>query len=339
MTTVLPPQKEAPAETYTFASRPRAIHSRSKYRESAAEQNDGPASYGNIMYDRRVIRGNTYALHTLPATAPLDPAETQRQLEARRRAVARKRAKDQQRAAAPEPVEGRKHADIQTDLYLEELSDRIEESNAGCQTDAFLDRPATPLFIPAKTGKDVATQIEDGELFDFDLEVHPLLEVLVGKTMEQALLEVMEEEELASLRAQQRAFEALRDAELVEAQRLEERERRRREEKERRIREQREVLQKENELAEKVAARAFAQQHLAELLPSVYTVLQQQGFFYDPTQRDVETGFLPWLMEEVSSALERRCAARTVLDMLIKDVTTQRVEAFHQGADLSPDSK
>ena len=31
----------------------------------------------------------------------------------------------------------------------------------------------------------------------------PILEVLVGKTVEQSLLEVMEEEELANLRAQQ----------------------------------------------------------------------------------------------------------------------------------------
>ena len=31
----------------------------------------------------------------------------------------------------------------------------------------------------------------------------PILEVLVGKTIEQALMEVMEEEELANLRAQQ----------------------------------------------------------------------------------------------------------------------------------------
>lgn len=69
------------------------------------------------------------------------------------------------------------------------------------------------------------------QLFDFDLEVKPLLEVLIGKTVEQALLEVMEEEELASLRAQQRAFEELRNAELAEAQRLEEQERRHREEK------------------------------------------------------------------------------------------------------------
>ena len=41
------------------------------------------------------------------------------------------------------------------------------------------------------------------QLFHFDLEVQPILEVLVGKTVEQALLEVMEEEELAALRAQQ----------------------------------------------------------------------------------------------------------------------------------------
>lgn len=83
--------------------------------------------------------------------------------------------------------------------------------------------------------------------------------MLVGKTVEQALLEVMEEEELANLRAQQRQFEELRNAELVETQRLEEQERRHREEKERRMRQQAEVLKKEKETGDKIAARAFAQ--------------------------------------------------------------------------------
>ena len=69
------------------------------------------------------------------------------------------------------------------------------------------------------------------QLFDFDVEVQPVLEVLVGKTVEQSLLEVMEEEEMACLRAQQRSFQELRNAELAEVQRLEEQERRRREEK------------------------------------------------------------------------------------------------------------
>ena len=88
--------------------------------------------------------------------------------------------------------------DIQTEAYLEELADTVPEAEVMTQTDAFMDRP-TPLFIPMKIGVDVETQIESGDLFDFDFEVEPILEVLVGKTLEQGLMEVMEEEELAAM--------------------------------------------------------------------------------------------------------------------------------------------
>lgn len=53
---------------------------------------------------------------------------------------------------------------IPLEIYLEEIADRIIEVDMECQTDAFLDRPPTPLFIPAKTGRDVATQILEGEV-------------------------------------------------------------------------------------------------------------------------------------------------------------------------------
>ena len=55
--------------------------------------------------------------------------------------------------------------------------------------------------------------------------------MLVGKTLEQSLLEVLQEEELADLRQQQRMFEELRNAEMAEQQRLEEQDRRLDEEK------------------------------------------------------------------------------------------------------------
>lgn len=58
------------------------------------------------------------------------------------------------------------------------------------------------------------------QLFDFDLEVQPILEVLIGKTTEQALAEVAQEEELAALREHQRRYTELRDAERAERQRL-----------------------------------------------------------------------------------------------------------------------
>ena len=61
------------------------------------------------------------------------------------------------------------------------------------------------------------------------------MQVLVGKTLEQSMMEVMEEEELANMRAHQEHFEQIRNAELAETQRLEEAEKRRFEEKERRV--------------------------------------------------------------------------------------------------------
>jgi len=314
-------------ETYQFNSQPRAANNGP---DQALYRDDDRTStrYGNIMHDRRVVRGNTYAQHTLPASAQPDPIEIQRQQEVRRRAIARKRAKDQLKPRSPEPVEGRKHINVQTELYLEELSDRVEESDIAVQTDAFLDRPPTPLFIPAKTGMDVETQIEEGDLFDFDIEVKGILEVLVGKTLEQSLLEVMEEEELANLRAQQRAFEQLRNAELVEQQRLEEQERRHSEEKLRRLNQQREVLAKERETSDKLAARAFAQSYLSDLIPSVFGSLTDHGFFYDPVERDVDEAFLPWLMQNVVGKLESLIIGRTVMDGIIREVVSQREASF-----------
>ncbi|XP_059032416.1 radial spoke head protein 3 homolog [Mustela lutreola] len=337
------PDRSSPAMgtyTYTYTSRPRALPcQRRRYRDSITQPAEEPMHYGNIMYDRRVIRGNTYALQMGPLPGQPDPLEIQRQQQAKRRALARKRAQEQLRPRTPEPVEGRKHVDVQTEIYLEEIADRIIEVDVECQTDAFLDRPPTPLFIPAKTGKDVATQILEGELFDFDLEVKPMLEVLVGKTIEQSLLEVMEEEELANLWASQHAYEELRSAELAEVQRLEEQERRHREEKERRKQQQWEVVYKHNETAQKVAARVFAQRYLADLLPSVFDSLRDGGYFYDPIERDIEMGFLPWLMNEVEKTMEYSMVGRTVLDMLIREVVEKRLSMYEHKEYPPPEVK
>lgn len=66
----------------------------------------------------------------------------------------------------------------------------------------------------------------DGDLFDFDSEVQPILETLVGRTLQQALTEVMHEEEIADLREQQQKMMAIREAELAELRRMEEQEKR-----------------------------------------------------------------------------------------------------------------
>ena len=113
------------------------------------------------------------------------------------------------------------------------------------------------------------TQIYEGDLFDLDMEVEPILEVLVGKTLEQSMMEVMEEEELANMRAHQEHFEEIRNAELAETQRLEEAEKRRMHEKERRVAQEKERVAREAQVTEKVAARTFTKGFLSELQSSV----------------------------------------------------------------------
>ena len=207
--------------------------------------------------------------------------------------------------------------EIQTENYLEEITDRVVEQDVTTQTDAFMDRPPTPLYVPKKTGVDAETQIYEGDLFDFDLEVEPILEVLIGKTLEQGMMEVMEEEELANMRAHQEEFIELRNAELAETQRMEAAEKRRYEEKERRLRQERERQQREREENEVVAAREFAKSYLSSLEGAVFNNLSDTGFFHDPVLKEVENDFLPWLTPRIEAHINRAVVGRKLADHVI----------------------
>lgn len=310
---------------YTFSSEPKAIQNqKKKYRNP--DEREQRALPVNIMSDRRIHRGNTYASSTLPLHAQPDPVEIQKAAELRRRLKAKRRAEAQRRLRTPDPVDGRKHIDVQTDLYLEELADKVPEAYAATQTDAFLDRAPSPLYIPQKSGVDVATQVYEGELFDFNFEVQPILEVLVGKTLEQAVMEVMEEEELKILKQHQLDYEEKRSIEHAEVQRLEDAERRRTEEKQRRLVEQLRLLKEKQEVSEKLAARAFAQSYLQNLVPSVFDTLATNGYFYDIIEKEVDSLFLPWLAQETQKNMKKQTLATVVLEEIIRSAVRRMRE-------------
>ena len=71
MATAVP---KAAGGSYTFASQPRAVPQRKKYRETTSQQGQDVTSSGraiNIMHDPRVVRGNTY--RQVRATVRLTP--------------------------------------------------------------------------------------------------------------------------------------------------------------------------------------------------------------------------------------------------------------------------
>ncbi|KAG8232417.1 hypothetical protein J437_LFUL012848 [Ladona fulva] len=210
-----------------------------------------------------------------------------------------------------------------------QIFDRPKEEDVWCQTDPFVDRPPTPIYIPAKTGLDAETQIYPGDLFDFDTEVRPLLEVLVGKTIETSLMEVLEEEELAALRAQQRRFQELRAAELAEKQRLEEQERRLREEKERRVAQRRAAREAQKEAERRVAAAVLTRGYLVDLLPSVLEGLRETGDLPDDVEKEAEESLVPWLADEVRQEMQQLITSRTIITDIVREILETRAELYH----------
>ena len=72
-----------------------------------------------------------------------------------------------------------------------------------------------------KAGVDKKCLTEDNELFIFDDEVQPMLEVLCGKTLELSRMEVLEEEELREMKEQQDHYKRMVGAEVTDISRME----------------------------------------------------------------------------------------------------------------------
>ncbi|XP_066258682.1 radial spoke head protein 3 homolog B [Euwallacea similis] len=305
------------------------------------------ANYGNIMFDKRVFRGSNFAPQHMPKWNPhfayakllsTDDGDGEsgaaRAAEARRRALARRKAKNQHfksshlRLGSPPPVPGRRHENIQTETYLEELYVNPPVSEMCTQTDLFVERPVSPFYVAAKTGADVETQIYPGDLFDFDMEVQPILEVLVGKTIEQALIEVLEEEELAALREQQRRFLELRSAQTAETLKLDEREKRLVKEKENRLADHEESGKAQKEMDERIAASVLMQGYITDLLPSVIEGLESEGFMMDYTKEDIGESFMPWLIKEVTLEVQDMMCSRDVLSDIVREILENRAEIY-----------
>ena len=58
-----------------------------------------------------------------------------------------------------------------TEFLTEQNKVKPEEETVKTQTDDFIARPATPPYLPKKTGINKATEIGDYDLFDYEVEV------------------------------------------------------------------------------------------------------------------------------------------------------------------------
>ena len=124
----------------------------------------------------------------------------------------------------PKPERVHQGIDIFRNLIEEEK--KIVMVDLGIQSDEieYDEIEKEKKFLPQKLGKDEATQIMDGDLFDFDKDVQPLLTVIVGKTLEQSLLELEQEQEIENLRQAKLMYSKKRNDDSKRIKNLEEKE-------------------------------------------------------------------------------------------------------------------
>jgi hypothetical protein len=154
-----------------------------------------------------------------------------------------------------------------------EIKEKVED-----QPYFFEDRPNTPKYIPLPKGKDEATQIIDGELFDFEMEVKPILEVLVGRSVIQAQYELIEEYERDEYLNHKKNYERKREFELNKLQRIEAKYIRQEEEKQRRFKQKEQRKINDIIMQKKLMANVFSKHFLKNLKGNTFRHLQERGF-------------------------------------------------------------
>lgn len=260
-----------------------------------------------------------------------DYENTTKEAEAHRRQQLRKQynlRKKRGVIGSPPPVKGRRHETVQTERYLEELLARPIEHSAECQTDLFLNPVPESPYIPTKNGIDVSTQIEDGDLFDFDVDVEPILDTLINLTVEHALEEVIHEEQMADLRRAKEQYLAIREAEIAELRRLEANEIRLTSEKERRERFEQIANDLETELCDNTSAAKLLERYVANLIPEILADIQTE--VENKNVKEMENIFLPWLAKEVAKEVGQMIDARDILEEIVGDIVRQRADEYSQ---------
>mmetsp|Transcript_114443 Transcript_114443/g.227740 ORF Transcript_114443/g.227740 Transcript_114443/m.227740 type:complete len:455 (-) Transcript_114443:172-1536(-) len=322
--------------TYSFASRPQPVAgNRKKYREPGEDL----APFRDlkqtcITFDKRVHRGNTYGQHVqsamreaLQQAAALEGQTLMPAKKMRRKPAGPKEPKifDQ-----PLPEPDRPAIDLTKHLIAPDEKAVIKVETADTQTDEFLPEEPPEAYVPQKTGIDACTQVENNDLFKFDDEVEPILDVIVGKTLEQALMEVDEEYELEAMKDFKEEFYEHQARMMQEWQVQVDEERARCRAKDALMQRRREEKAREASVLRKIRAVNAANEHFAGMVPRVIHTIQESAF-PDMHSTAIASDFLPQLLQQVSAEVGAQTRALQHVEELATPQVARHIAAQASG--------
>ena len=236
-----------------------------------------------------------------PDPVMLERQKQEQMMKNQRTEQIRKRQQDDQQRMnmmQEEEIQRNQIMDMQNQNQWDELSDyenMVDEQQL--EPDYYIDRPPSPIFVPNPEGDIKVIQVNDrdNDLFDFELEAEPILQVLVGKAIELAQIESIEEFEKKELAKHKKLFLQIKEAELIETQRMEAARKRRTDESERRSLQQRTYKSQKVMAEKKVMARKAAKEVLMLFKRDTLKIMVDEGTLRKPFEHSLQSTFIPQL--------------------------------------------
>ena len=224
------------------------------------------------------------------------------------------------------PKPERVHQGINIFRNLIEEEKKIVMVDLGIQSDEieYDEIENEKKFLPQKLGKDEATQIMDGDLFDFDKDVQPLLTVVVGKTLEQSILELEQEQEIENLKQAKLMYSKKRNDDSKRIKNLEEKEIQKKynNDAKKEIRKQTRETRKKTQ--KQLISRFISKTYLRDLVKNSYQDLIYRCQFRDYSNATVKdkTNFI------IVSGSKKLHTAFTNMNSFIKDSISNKLKAI-----------
>jgi len=131
------------------------------------------------------------------------------------------------------------------------------------------------------------------------------------------MMEVMEEEEVTSLKAHQAHFEDLEEQNRAKIKEMEIAESKLYAERTELLRKAKKKAENELKVRHRVHSTLFADSFLDGLEDTALDSLAERGYFYDPLERTVELNFMPWLLANVESRVDQLVVSRVMTDKIV----------------------
>ena len=224
------------------------------------------------------------------------------------------------------PKPERVHQGINIFRNLIEEEKKIVMVDLGIQSDEieYDEIENEKKFLPQKLGKDEATQIMDGDLFDFDKDVQPLLTVVVGKTLEQSMLELEQEQEIENLKQDKLMYSKKRNDDSKRIKNLEEKEIQKKynNDAKKEIRKQTRETRKKTQ--KQLISRFISKTYLRDLVKNSYQDLIYRCQFRDYSNATVKdkTNFI------IVSGSKKLHTVFTNMNSFIKDSISNKLKAI-----------